>query len=202
MENKKNSSKTEGIIFSTRRNQSRKDLKFNGNNIKWTNSVKYLGLFLDRNLSWGPHLKYMRNKAQLGTHKLHHLINHKSKLHIKLKILLYKSIIRPVLSYATPAWQSMSKSKKEKLQHTQNKVLRKIFFEPYGKRKKNKHLHNLANLEPIREFHTKLINNFNDKLDSLKNPIMNKIGKYDTNWLGRRHLNKLIPLKSPSLTSN
>ncbi|KAI5755240.1 hypothetical protein M8J77_015309 [Diaphorina citri] len=195
-----NSSKTEGIIFSMRHNQKTKDITYNGKKINWTNKVKYLGIYLDRKINWGPQLKYMKDKVNAAIAKLYYIINNKSKLKPNLKILLYKTIIRPLMSYATPCWQNLTKTKKKSLQTLQNKVLRKIYTNKYSQRVKNSKLHNMANLEYLQDFHSKLIKNFNNSLNSCQNPILNQIGKYDNTYIGKRNRHKLIPMRTPPPT--
>jgi len=50
----------------------------------------------------------------------------KSKLSLKNKLLLYKTTLKPILTYGIPLWGTASNSNIEILQRFQNKVLRSI----------------------------------------------------------------------------
>jgi hypothetical protein len=54
------------------------------------------------------------------------LIGRKSELNTENKILVYKSILKPIWTYGVPLWGTASKSNIEILQRFQNKVLRAI----------------------------------------------------------------------------
>lgn len=55
---------------------------------------------------------------------LYPIFNYRSKLNTKNKLLLFKSCLRPILTYASPAWNSTCKTNYKKLQILQNKALR------------------------------------------------------------------------------
>lgn len=176
-----------------------KKLTFNKTTINWQRNAKYLGVYLDAKLNWQRNTKYMADRARTGIAKLHRLINIKSKLKPKLKLLLYKSIIRPVITYASPAWMNAAKSHKNKLQKVQNKALR-IIYQPERKTKK---LHKLADIETIDQFKNEQIIKFTNKLDQIPNKLINQIGRYTTyekltleNSKGRKYRDKLICLPS------
>lgn len=71
---------------------------------------------------------------------LYPLINFKSTLHIKSSLLLYTSIIRPLISYACSAWAAASPTKIKKLQILQNKFLEICLKVPWIMR--NSQIHN------------------------------------------------------------
>ena len=81
--------------------------------------VKYLGLYLDRRLTWKKHLTTKRDELSLKHRKLNWMIGRRSKLSLYNKLLVYK-IIRIEL------WGTASKSNREKIQRFQNKCLRAI----------------------------------------------------------------------------
>jgi len=59
-----------------------------------SNQVKYLGILLDKRLTWGPHLKSKRKILNYRLHLLRPIL--KSKLSIHTKSTLYKSLLRPI----------------------------------------------------------------------------------------------------------
>jgi hypothetical protein len=59
------------------------------------------------------------------------LINRKSSLKTKNKILLYKVGIRPILTYGAPVFSTAAKTHLKKIQTTQNKILKMILNVPW-----------------------------------------------------------------------
>lgn len=126
---KVNSSKSESMVFSTRRysasrRNSEQIIKYNNEEIKFSKSVKYLGLHLVRKLNFSNHTKERVRLAQKAIGLLYPALKVNSGLNSTNKIRLYSSYIRPILTYAAPAWMTMSESNKNSLQIIQNNCLR------------------------------------------------------------------------------
>lgn len=112
--------------------------------------VKYLGVILDQNLTFTEHVKNIAIKANKILNMLFPVYNRKSKLNYKNKLIIFKSIIRPTLTYACPAWNITSKSNLNTLQVVHNKCLRIV-----GQYPKYTHItkmHNDINIEKIEKF--------------------------------------------------
>ncbi|KAL1447126.1 hypothetical protein WDU94_003498 [Cyamophila willieti] len=189
-----NATKTEGIIFSNRNHikmtNYKKELKFQNAEITWKKEVKYLGCVLDSKLTWRKHIDYATSKAISGIHVLFKLINKKSKLDPKLKTLLYKVMIVPVLTYATPTWLSAAPTNMVKLQKVQNRYLRIIHNDQLTKYKTTK-LHELSNITPIHEVQKQLNLNFYTKIQGAENPLVKKLGTFTPFNTGGKYNNKL-----------
>jgi hypothetical protein len=73
-----------------------------GEPIEWVDDFRYLGVTLDKRLTWSKHIDQVRKKAaqRLGT--LGPLLN-RSGLSIRNGVLLYKQLIRPMMDYACPS---------------------------------------------------------------------------------------------------
>jgi hypothetical protein len=84
-----------------RRIQRPEALQLFGELIQWVDEARYLGVALDKRLTWSKHVDQMRKKAaqRLGT--LGSLLNGRSGLHIRNGVLLYK-LICPMMYYACP----------------------------------------------------------------------------------------------------
>lgn len=170
-----NADKTEAITISHKNlpkiMNGRREITFQGKNLNWKNEVKYLGCYIDKKLTWNKHITYATAKARTGIGLLYNLINKRSKLDTKLKLLLYKVMIIPVLTYATPAWLSAPKSYKNKLQVIQNKYLR-IIFNDHLNILGTKELHKKANIKYIADHQKTLNDRYYEKITAIQNPIL------------------------------
>ena len=103
------------------------------NNVSFpqANEVKYLGIYLDRRLTWRRHIWSKRKQLNIELSKLYWLLGHKSKLSLDNKVLVYKSILKPVWTYGIQLWGTASISNIEILQRFQSKVLRTISESPW-----------------------------------------------------------------------
>ncbi|GFW79477.1 RNA-directed DNA polymerase from mobile element jockey [Trichonephila clavipes] len=130
---KVNASKSACLMF-TRRNQLPVGLTpvtIFGQPVPWVNVVKYLGLFLDAKLTFAHHIEHTRKKASSVHFILKKLVSRKSKLEIRHKVLLFNSIIRPVMCYESPIWGSDGMCHLKKLHTFTNLFLRQIVNAPW-----------------------------------------------------------------------
>lgn len=128
-----NCDKTQAILFKFNRARRRNPtipLLFNGSTINLVRVVKYLGVTIDDNLNFNSHIEEGRTKALKSFNALYPLLCRKSRLSTPLKLTLFKSVIRPKITYASPVWDSISKTALNKLQLVQNKILKSIMGYP------------------------------------------------------------------------
>ena len=170
---KNNAEKTEAIIFSKRRPILNLNVRINNIEIEWSNQVKYLGITLDKRLTFTKHLENTVNKCLGLITMLYPLINRNSELSLKNKLLLYKSCIRPIINYGCPVWSSTCISNYNKLQIVQNKFLRIIGN--YRRYKYIKDIHDELNIEYIRSHIILLSKNFFTRLEKTSNKLLQDI---------------------------
>lgn len=158
---KANEIKSTHITFTLKRNTC-PPVSLNSQNLPQAEEVKYLGMHLDRRLTWKKHIWTKRLQLGIKFRKMYWLIGKNSKLSLENKILLYKSILRPIWTYGIQLWGSAAKSNLEILQRFQNKVLRIILDAPWFV--PNSVIHNDLNISSIEEETTRFSNKYRDRL--------------------------------------
>ncbi|ERL87484.1 hypothetical protein D910_04876 [Dendroctonus ponderosae] len=91
-------------------------LTLNGSPLEYVKTIKYLGTTIDPKLNFNAHIATALKKAHRTTACLYPLLNQKSTLSLKNKILIYKQVIRSQICYAAPILSQTSKSAIRKLQ--------------------------------------------------------------------------------------
>ena len=125
-----NETKSVHVTFTKCRGAS-PQVSFNGHYLPQADNVKYLGIHLDKGLTWKTHI--FNKRKQLG-HKLskyYWLIGRKSILSLSNKLLLYKVAFKPIWTYGIQLGGSASTSNIEILERFQTKVLRIITNAPW-----------------------------------------------------------------------
>lgn len=111
--------------------------------------VKYLGMHLDRRLTWRKHIETKRKELNFKTSKIYWLLGPKSKLSLENKLLVYKVILKPIWTYGIQLWGTASNSNIEILQRYQSKTLRSIVTAPWYVR--NDVIHHDLNISTVKE---------------------------------------------------
>ena len=125
---------------------------------------------MDKKLTFKTHINETCKKAIKSSKALWPMLNKLSFLNLKNKNLLYKSVIRPILTYASPIWYTAANCHLKKLQIIQNKCL-KIINNKYW-RYPTYMLHQETGYEKIIEFITRLNNNYFTKIESSPYPLI------------------------------
>lgn len=173
---KLNASKTQSIFFTRRRIEKylpRRKLIMDNIEIEWLDSVKYLGLHLDKKLLFKTHIEASLEKAQRVFRLLYSLLNRKSKLSNQHKLLIYKCIVRPVFMYGSPVWSNCANSHIKKVQIYQNKNLKTIFNLPW--RYPTDELHYKSETEHISQFIRRINEHFIISCQTSANPVINQL---------------------------
>lgn len=125
-----NENKSKHITFTNRR-ETCPQVTLNSKVIPQADSVKYLGMHIDRRLNWRTHIWSKRKQLNHQLSKMYWLMGKKSKLSMENKILIYKTVLKPVWTYGIELWGTASTSNVEILQRFQSKVLRIITEAPW-----------------------------------------------------------------------
>lgn len=127
---KASTSKSTQVTF-TLRKENCPPVKLDGSTLPHQNSVKYLGVHLDRRLTWVKHIKTKREELNLRYKTLHWILGQRSVLSIDNKLLIYKVILKSIWMYCCQLWGSASNSNVSILQRMQNTILRSIANVPW-----------------------------------------------------------------------
>ena len=122
-----NVGKTELVLFTSSKKQLECDLKIklNGKRFYETDSVKYLGIQIDKRLTWKQHINHVALKlikANAMLSKLRHVLD------IRTLRSVYYAIFESYLCYTSLVWAQNNNSVK-RLHLLQKKSLRLMFFQ-------------------------------------------------------------------------
>ncbi|GFV28551.1 probable RNA-directed DNA polymerase from transposon X-element [Trichonephila clavipes] len=172
-----NPEKTEAVFFSVG-HSTRKPPPIHVQNhpVPWSRSVNYLGVTLDEHLSFKDHIIKINNKFRALACLYYPYFTRNSPLTIKNRLLIYTSILRPVLLYASPVWGHATKSNIDQLEFSQNIMIRKLTNSPWFVRKED--LRFALNLTTVRETIKKIATKFFTNLESIDNRTLRKIEIY------------------------
>jgi hypothetical protein len=99
-------------------------VEFFGEQIKWVETERYLGVTLDTPLTWSAHVNQVGKNAAERLGVICPLLNRRSGVFIRNGLLLYKQLICPMMDYRCPIWRSGASSHVRKLHVLQSKCLR------------------------------------------------------------------------------
>lgn len=168
---KVNEQKCKQVTFTLNR-QDCPPLTLNNVALPTANEVTYLGVHLDRRLTWRRHIEAKRTHLKLKANSLHWLINSRSPLSLDLKVLLYNSALKPIWTYGCQLWGNASNSNIDIIQRAQTKILRTITGAPWYVR--NANIHKDLNVPPVK-----------DEIAEKKEKYLNKLSTHP-NQLARR----------------
>lgn len=101
-------------------------IKLNNQEIPVSGVAKYLGLHIDKHLTWQTHIFIKKKQLSLKLSKLYWQIERRSPLSFDSKLTLYKSILKPVWAYEIQPWETVNTLNIGILQRFQSKTLKAI----------------------------------------------------------------------------
>ena len=125
-----NLSKTKYMLLGSNRKLSRKVRKkfritIGNYTIHEVDQIKYLGVIVDRNLSWAEHADYLITKLSRVAGVMYRIRNY---LPMKARLLVYNSLAGSCIQYGIAAWGSCSSTVLNKIQDIQDKILRYMTY--------------------------------------------------------------------------
>ena len=153
------------------------DLEIFNTNIQNRPNTKYLGVHLDKKLNFHEHIKQSIAKATGASLSLNPIMGRNSKMSLNNKVTLYKSMIKPILLYASPVWAAVRKTQRKKLQVFQNKALRRITNAPWYVR--NTIIHRDLGIESIDSAILSASHKYFNTLEQTEHDNLKQIINYD-----------------------
>ena len=126
-----NKDKTEAILFRHPNKKLNYDLKLklNGKDLKLTQSVKYIGVYLDSHLNWSHHIDVLApklNRAAGMLAKIRHYVSSETLRNI------YFAIFHSILTYGAQIWGQTTNKNIKRIILIQKKALRIINFAEFN----------------------------------------------------------------------
>ena len=124
-----NVDKSKFICFSYRKSLQSRPLKLGDSFIHETDQTKFLGLILDKNLTFKNHISYIESKISRSVGVLFKLNKY---LPVRILKMLYNSLILPYLNYGVECWYAAPNFALNKLRILQKKAIRAVFNLPFN----------------------------------------------------------------------
>jgi hypothetical protein len=147
-----------------------------GEPIQWVATTRYLGVTLDRRLTWSPHIDHISRITAQRMGLLGPLLNRRSELSIRNGVLLYKQLIRPLMDYACPVWRSAAHTHVRRLQVLQSKCLCLVTGAPCYL--SNRQIHEDLGVPLFADHVRALTASFDSRLPDVGNPLVQQLGRY------------------------
>ena len=106
------------------RSKERLQLLLNGTPVKQVSDIKFLGVILDENLSWIPHIEYLNKKLKSCCGAIRRIKDYIPKSQY---INIYHSLFESHLSYCISVWGGAPSPEINKLFVTQKRCIRMLF---------------------------------------------------------------------------
>ena len=123
-----NPTKTKDMVidFSKKRHHTSNSIVMDGSNIESVKVTKLLGVYISDDLTWNAHIDYITSKA---SQRIYHICALKrAGVTDQDMVGVYKSIIQPILEYASPVWHpGLSIHLSDKIENIQKRVLKCVF---------------------------------------------------------------------------
>lgn len=186
-----NATKSVHVTFTNRKGNC-PPVTLNSQQLNQQQDVKYLGMHIDRKLTWKKHIFMKRKQLGLKLNGLYWLIGRKSQLCLQNKILIYKTILKPIWSYGIQLWGTASNSNLEILERFQSKTLRVMTNAPWYV--PNNYIRNDLQIPTVKEE----ISNFAQKYQQRLLQHPNNLAKSLRRIPARRRLKRYIVSDLPT----
>jgi hypothetical protein len=121
-----NTTKSNYIIFAAKNKQlpNIESLKVANQPLKRVDQEKYLGLVLDKKLTWRPHIDKIKNKMASLTGSLRGIARCLPK---RVRFTIYNTLVKPHIDYLIEIWGAAAATNLNLIQRAQNKLIKVLF---------------------------------------------------------------------------
>ncbi|GFV15997.1 RNA-directed DNA polymerase from mobile element jockey [Trichonephila clavipes] len=170
-----NVKKTVAVLF-TKRIKPIKPPTLYSTPLQWSQSTKYLGLVLDKKLTWKHHILHARDKFRHALRLIYPLICRNSEMDMYNKVLLYTAVLRPIISYGCPVWGYAAKTNINILEVAQNSIIRTIT--KANRYTRNSNIYKALKLPPFKKYIQNLAKKFFANLPNINNSNLMNLENY------------------------
>lgn len=143
--------------------------------LPWRSAVKYLGMHIDARLTFRTHMRELRTRFLRARKPLLPLLAPRSPLDLNNKLLLYKTFLRPTLTYAALSWCTVANTNIKIIETLQNCILRMIVSAPWFIR--NDQIRRDLGVPSLREYTRTLAVGAWDRAGVSANPLIQGIAQ-------------------------
>jgi hypothetical protein len=182
-------SKCQYMVFSN--GQTVDDFKLNlyGEELEHTDCPKFLGIRFDRKLTFKNQIEHILTSCNSRLNVIKTLSNKFWGLNEKVLIKLYISLVRSLIDYSSFIVTNISNKDMNQLQVIQNNALRCIYKQT--RECPVKTLHELANLETIKERMINMNQKYFERACATSNPLIEQlINEYENEFMNSNTSNK------------
>ncbi|GFX49758.1 RNA-directed DNA polymerase from mobile element jockey [Trichonephila clavipes] len=194
-----NIDKTIAVLFTNRKTQPTPPTLYS-TQLQWSQSTKYLGLTLDKKLTWKQHIIQTRDKFRRAQRAIFPLIGRNSELNLYNKLLLYTAVLRPILTYGSPVWGYAANSNIKILEVAQNSLIRNIV--KANRYARNSKIYEDIKISPFKAYIQKLAISFFNSLPNSNNENVKMLNNYIPMPDLKRPRRILLDSYNPPLTIN
>lgn len=128
-----NPTKSELVVFKGHNKHFSKQININSKHVtiqiqttllKPQKSLKYLGVIFQQNAKHIRHIDNILHKLRCASHGLKALLSNTNGLNAKIKMLCYKQLLRPLMTYGFPSWSDISSHQMERLRTAERTCIR------------------------------------------------------------------------------
>lgn len=149
-----NKDKTSLACFTNRKTKQLPDntLEICGSKVEWKKEIKYLGVILDSHLTLQADINRRCMKFDNALRAIYPYIHRESLTNNTLKVHLYRTYLRPLLTYAEPLILNTAKSNFLLLERKQSKCLRMMLNIPWQSMTSNKDIEHTTKIKNLKIF--------------------------------------------------
>lgn len=167
-----NGKKSELILFNLGNSKEKFKILVDGIEVPEKNSIRYLGITFTKRLNNTAAMKSRKNLGNTTLAKLRRILRSEF-LNKRVKLLMYKQLIRPVITYGSPIWASNKNNAWASITAIETKALRVILNMEYnratGKMPQNEIIYEESGITPLMDVITDINEKFVNRYINHKN---------------------------------